>query len=74
MSVWIWMGCVAIFSWASYQLWRAATLGRIGFGVVDFTRSDNPISFWFQVMLKSLSAILFGGGMLLVLAHSAGLI
>jgi len=73
MSLWVWMGSLALFVWACFQLWRAATIGRINAGVVDFTRSDGPISFWFQVVTTTIVAILFGGGMLIVLARSSGL-
>jgi hypothetical protein len=74
MPIWAWIGGVALVGYTAFQLWRAATLGRINAGVVDFSRSDSPLAFWFQVFMFALCGMLFGGGMLVVIAHSVGLI
>ena len=74
MPIWAWIGCVALVGYTAFQLWRAATLGRLNAGVADFTRSNSPVAFWFQVFMFALCVILFGGGMLVIIAHSAGLI
>jgi hypothetical protein len=74
MPWWVWIGNVALIAWAIVQLWRAKTRGKISGGVADFTRSSDPIAFWFQVGLNLLVIILFGGGALLVAAHAGGLI
>ncbi len=72
MSLWDWLFCVALTTWASYQLWRAKRLGKISARFSDFTRSAQPLAFWFVVVIYAGSVILFGGAMLLDAAQALG--
>lgn len=74
MKWWVWIGCIVVFAFASRQVWRAFTIGKVYARGAYFTRSAYPVTFWFLVMLYGIGAILFGGGMVVVLASDLGLI
>ena len=60
MPFWQWIGALALAVWCAWQLWRAATLGKSGGGVVDIGRQANPIWFWFNVGIHALLVIMVG--------------
>jgi hypothetical protein len=73
MAWWTLIGSAVIGGWSGVQLWRAWKLGRINAGIVEWSRSVHPISFWLSVTLNLIVLFGFGGGILIVAAHDLGL-
>lgn len=74
MSWWAWIVALMILGWGSVQLRRAVTVGRINAGIGDFSRSESPGFFWFQVSMVAITVGVFGGCMLIIAADFLALI
>lgn len=74
MQGWVWIVGIGLLAWLGFQLWRAATLGKISAGVTDYSRSDGPFWFWFQVAMFTLAFLLFAGGLIAAVARTFGAI
>ena len=66
MSWWAGIGIGVLAGWCVFQLWRAATLGRIRYRYGDLERGSAPVSFWLSVAFHAAFALFFGGGLILL--------
>jgi hypothetical protein len=66
MPVWIWIFLAVCIAYGALVLWRAWAKRFVKFGPIHYTKEDDPIYFWFFVVLFCLCEIWFVGMLVVV--------
>ena len=67
MPIWAWIFLAVCIAYGALVLWRAWAKGFVKYGPIHYTREDEPIYFWFFVVLFCLAEIWLVGMLVLVI-------
>ena len=61
MPLWAWCGFVLMIAYNSFVLWRAAASKFFRYGPIIYSLNDEPVYFWFFLVLFSICEIFLVG-------------